>query len=406
MSQQSAVELRSANRSMNTRTAQRPPSGRRSPWRLSGAGARIGVLRPVGIGQVALWEIALVAVAATAYPWRITSVVVAAVAVVAIVATSVRVSGLCLYQWLGVLVRYRARKGSGATRAADPLSAVLPNVTLRRQIDRAGNRAGIADLGDSLAAVVRLTPAVNPNPAALLGVLRDAFESTDIALAGAELVVWSVPSPPRARYYGDRRDFEPMQVYWLAVRYRPADAPVAAQARGGGDVGAAKATATSALALAARLAGAGYAGVVVDEPELRQELLVALGSDHAALGGGEFTVKETWQDWSIGTLRQQCFAPRGEKAAVDMLGRWSPQAAFTCTSYSLRRTERGEVRGEGRVRIGVHPTARVQTAAQVGRALGVELVARNGRHGSSVVDTLPLAVSDRAPLLARGSGGL
>jgi len=142
----------------------------------------------------------------------------------------------------------------------------------------------------------------------------------------------------------------------------------------------------------ARLAEAGYAGVVVDEPELRQELLVALGSDHSTLGGAAFTVKETWHDWSVGTLRQLCFAPRTERDAVAMLGKWTPQASFTCTSYSLRRTSRGEVHGEGRVRIGVHPTARVPTAAALGRALGVELLSRNGRHGSSVADTLPLAL--------------
>lgn len=354
--------------------------------------ARIGVLRPIRIGQVALWEIALVAVAATVWPWRIVSIVVAAVAAVTIIVTSVRLSGLCCYQWIGVLFRYRARRRSGPTKSTDPLAAVLPGVTLRRQIDRAGNRAGLADLGDSLSAVVRLTPTASPNPALPLGVLVNSFDRTDIRLAGAQLVVWSMPSPPRARYYGDQRDLEPMQVYWLALRYRPANAPVAALARGGGDLGAARATATAALALVARLAEAGYAGVVVDEPELRQELLVALGSDHSTLGGAAFTVKETWRDWSIGTLRQLCFSPRTERDAVTMLGKWTGQAAFTCTSYSLHRTARGEVRGEGRVRIGVHPTSPVPTAAALGRALGVELLARNGRQGSSVADTLPLAL--------------
>jgi type VII secretion protein EccE len=253
--------------------------------------------------------------------------------------------------------------------------------------------AGLVDLGDSLTAVVRLTPIVAPDPAGLLAVLSETFDRTDIPLAGAELVVWSMPSPPRARYYGDQRDLEPLQVYWLAVRYRPADAPVAALARGGGDTGAARATATAATALAARLAIAGYPSLVVDEPELRQELLVALGSDHTALGGGaELTGRETWRDWSIGTLRQLSFTPRTERDGMKVLGRWTAQASFTCTSYSLRRTARGEVRGDGRVRIGVHPTARIPSAAQLGRALGVELLSRDGRHGTSVAETLPLAL--------------
>ena len=386
MSQQSTARLPTAKRVRNA-----GPVPAKSP-RSRGRG-RIGVLRPVRIGQVALWEVALVAVAATVWPWRVVSIVVAALAAVTIAVTSVRVSGLCCYQWVGVLLRYRARRGSARSApTADPLAAVLPGVTMRRQIDRAGNRAGLADLGNSLAAVVRLTSTMSPNPAALVDVLHAAFGRTAIRLAGAELVVWSVPSPPRAQYYGDQRDVEPTRIQWLAVRYRPADAPVAALARGGGDTGAAKATATAALALVARLAEAGYAGVVVDEPELRQELLVALGSDHSALGGGTFRVKETWRDWSIGTLRQLSFAPRSEPDAVALLGRWTAQAAFTCTSYSLHRTVRGDVRGEGRVRIGVHPTARIPSARELGRLLGVELLARNGRQGSSVLDTLPLAL--------------
>jgi len=136
MSQQSTVQLPSANRAtMPGRIARKGRSRGRG---------RIGVLRPVRIGQVALWEIALVAVAATVWPWRIVSIVVAAVAAVTIIVTSVRLSGLCCYQWVGVLFRYRARRRSVPARSTDPLAAVLPGVTLRRQIDRAGNRAGLA----------------------------------------------------------------------------------------------------------------------------------------------------------------------------------------------------------------------------------------------------------------------
>src|SRR5882757_5258469 len=149
MSQQSTVQLPSANRANNA-SAGMPGKGR------SRGRGRIGVLRPVRIGQVALWEIALVAVAATVWPWRIVSIVVASVAAVTIAVTSVRFAGLCCYQWVGVLFRYRARRRSASARSTDPLAAVLPGVRLRRQIDRAGNRAGLADLGDSLSAVVRL----------------------------------------------------------------------------------------------------------------------------------------------------------------------------------------------------------------------------------------------------------
>ncbi|HVV19973.1 MAG TPA: hypothetical protein VHF06_11100, partial [Pseudonocardiaceae bacterium] len=179
-----------------------------------GPRGRIGMFRPVGIGQVALWELAIVAVVATGYPFRVVSIVVAAIAFLVIALTSIRWSGLCAYQWIAVLLRFRRRPA--LARGTDPLGVVTPGIRFRRQIDRAGNRAGLAELGDSLAAVVRLSPAANPNPAVLLDVLESAFDRTDIRLTGAQLVVWAVPGPPRVRYYGDRRDVEPMRVHWLA----------------------------------------------------------------------------------------------------------------------------------------------------------------------------------------------
>ena len=377
------------------RTQQAPP---RQPKRDKRSGldrGRIGLFSPVSVGQVALWELAIVAVVATAYPWRVSSIVVAAVALGIIVVTSVRWSGLCAYQWLAVFLRFRRRQE--IVKNSDPLATAVPGIRFRRQIDRAGNRAGLAEIGDSLTAVVRLTPGASPNPDVLLDLLRSAFERTDIRLAGAQLVVWAVPSPPRTRYYGDQRDIEPMRVHWLALRYRPDDAPAATAARGGGETGAARATATAVMALAGRLAEAGYAGVVLDEPELRQELLVALASDHPALSNPalgnaqvEFAVRETWHDWSIGTLRQTTYQPRIAAAGRALLGRFVPQAAFTCTSYSLRRTKRGDLRGESTIRVGMHPTARKATVRQIAQALGIPLLARNGRHARSVVDTLPL----------------
>jgi type VII secretion protein EccE len=365
-----------------------PKRGKRS----SDASGRIGLFRPVRVGQVALWELAILAVAATVLPWRPLSIVVAAIAVVAIGVTSVRWSGLCAYQWIAVHLRFRRR--ANTVKSTDPLGILLPGLRFRRQIDRAGNRAGIAELDDSMIAVVRLTLSGNPDSAALLTVLAQTFDRTDIRLAGAQLVVWSVPSPPRAHYYGDHRDTEPIQVCWLALRYRPADAPAATVARGGGDTGAARATATAALTMVGRLAEAGYGGVVLDEAELRQDLLVALGSDPAALGGNlGVTIKETWRDWSIGTLRQVTYLPRSAADGRAVLGKFVPQAAFTCTSYSLRRTARGGRRGESMVRVGMHPTARVPEVRTVSKALGIGLSARNGRHGESMVDNLPLAFS-------------
>jgi hypothetical protein len=155
--------------------------------------SRIGLLRPVHVMQVALWEIAVIAVVATVYPWRTLSIVVACVAAVVIALTSFRRSGLCAYQWIGVHVHFRRR--TRTLSGPDPIGMLLPGLSFRRQIDRAGNRAGLVALDDSLTAVVRLVPITSPAPDALVDVLTATFERADLRLAGAQLVVWSVPSP-------------------------------------------------------------------------------------------------------------------------------------------------------------------------------------------------------------------
>jgi type VII secretion protein EccE len=373
--------------------ASTPTTGRQEKIK---RGRRIGFLRPVRIPQVTVWEVALVAVVATVWPFRLVSIIVAAVAVLVIGMSSVRVRGLCAYQWIAVWWRYRRREGE--RRTTDPLGALLPNLRFQQQIDRAGNKAGLARLGEDWITVVRLAPAGKPDPVELVTVLRATCDRTDIRLSGAELVIWSVPPPPRARYYGDQRDSEPLQVHWLALRYRIAEAPLAAKARGGDEEGAAKAAATAALALVGRLAEVGYAGVVLEEPDLRQDLLVALGSDVGALSGParpELRIRETWKEWSAGTLRQACFRTRDQRGALEVLGRRLSQSAFTATSHTLRRNGRGDLLGESTVRIGMHPTQPQPDAKQVGKALGVALLPRNGRQERYVRDTLPLALPSR-----------
>jgi len=355
-------------------------------------GIRIGRFRPVGIRQIMLWEIVALVVVASWYPIRIAGWIVLGLGVLVIALTSVRFDGLCAYQWLGGYARFRRRRAAGKQRGGDPLNAVLPGLRLHQHVDRAGNRAGVANVDDSWVSVVRVAPAMPIDPRPLLALLRKAYARTDIRLSAAELVSWSVPSPPRARYYGDQRDTQPLQMHWLALRYRPADAPSAALARGGGDTGAVRAAASAGIALVSDVAKLGLPAAVLDQAELRQELLVALGVGNS---GGNVQVTETWQDWSIGSLRQLCFAARDGQGEIAVLGRWATGAAFTATSYTLGRDSRDRIRGRGLVRVGIHPTEARMTGRQLNRLLGVRLLSRNGRQDLSVRGTLPLALPEK-----------
>ena len=367
--------------------------GRRKTGTTKRRGARIGWIRPISLGRITLWELAVLAVVATGYPLRVNGIVVLSVAAVVVLSTSVRLKGLCIYQWFDVYRKFRIRRSSAAqVRVADPIAAVLPGLRLSRHIDRAGNRTGVAEQGDSWTAVVRLGSTTILDSVPLLSVLRTMYEHGDIRLATAELVTWSVPSPPRARYYGDYRDTQPMRIHWLAVRYRPVEAPLAAAARGGGNDGAARTVSAAAMSLVGRLATAGFDAKVLDEPELRQDLLVALGAGNS---GADARIRETWHDWSIGTLRQRCFLPKDRAGEIDALGRWADQAAFTCTSHTLTRDNRERVAGATRIRIGIHPTELQLDDKRVAKALGLRLVSSNGRQDTEVRHTLPLALPTR-----------
>jgi hypothetical protein len=303
--------------------------------------------------------------------------------------TSIRFDGLCVYQWVGVYRRFRGRRAVHAKRSGDPLQTMLPGLRISQHVDRAGNRAGVAKVDDSWVSVVRVAPALPVDPRVLLGLLRKAYDRTDIRLCTAELVTWSVPSPPRARYYGDERDTQPLQIHWLALRYRPSLAPAAALARGGGDTGAVRAVASAAIALVNEVAKLALSAVALDQNDLRQELLVALGVGGS---GGGVKITETWQDFSFGPVRQIGFGTRVGKDDLAVLGRWVSGAAFTATSFTLRRDQRGRVRGTGQVRVGVRPTEARMGIRQLSKMLGVRLLSRSGRQELAVRGTLPLAL--------------
>ncbi|WP_194895622.1 type VII secretion protein EccE [Catenulispora pinisilvae] len=184
----------------------------------------------------------------------------------------------------------------------------------------------------------------------------------------------------QAQAQAQPQSLAPMRVTWLALRYRPRQAPYAAMARGGGELGAARAVASASLGLVARLDEAGYGADALDQAELGQELMVAVhGADPAPP-----TVQETWRDWSAGSLRQVCYEPHHALDPAALLDRWTPGAAFTCASYTLSRTARGRVRAEAALRIAGLDAASLEPPFPAVRA--------NGRHQEFVLRTMPLAV--------------
>lgn len=358
-------------------------------------GSALRWIAPVRRWQLAAWEVALLVVGLTvdqATPVRGAGL---AVAVAVVLTTSVRVSGCCLSQWACTLAGYRRRQRSAARRpAAAPLATLVPDLKLCEHVDRAGNRVGLAVVGDGLTAVVRLAPGARPALDELLTVLREVSADTMIPLAGAQLVVWTAAAPPQP----GRAGRVPMRLYWLALRYRPGHAPRAALARGGGETGAMRAAASAALGLAVRLDGAGYSSTVLDRVLLAQELEVALGGAAGTSSQPPPAVRETWRSWSAAGVRQSCYLPDHSLNPAVALDRWVPWAAFSCASYTLAATPRGQLRGEVVIRLGdTRPASGTTSVTRARRPtprseFGRFAVPTTGRTQQYVLRTLPLAM--------------
>ncbi|MET8848826.1 type VII secretion protein EccE [Amycolatopsis sp. NPDC004625] len=323
-------------------------------------------LLPIRPLQAALWEIAAIAVLlawmvdAVTQPVRIA---VSAAAGALVLLTSVRVAGRHLAGWALTWTAFRLRRHDTRRDSPDPLLSVAGPVKVRQHVDRAGNRFGVAEVDGGWSALVRLTPGPGA-PGPLVDALRSAYERADIPLASAQLLTWAIP-----------RGEQVLRVRWLAVRYRPDLAPIAALARGGGDLGALRSTASAALSLMGVLAEAGYQSTVLEAGELAKELRVALGVQGPASGA-----PEGWRAWTWGGAAQVCFTPRSSRV-LDLA---VPGAAFTATSYTLTRTAGGREKAEVTVRVGARPGAAVPVPPAV--------VPLHGRHGAGVRKTLPLAL--------------
>lgn len=317
----------------------------------------LAYLLPIHLAQVIVWQLAVLAAIGIAWsrPYGPRTVVVLGLAGLAVLATSVRVHGRCGYDWLAARVAFH--------RSRDVASP--PDLDLRTHTDRLGNRTGLAGLGATWSAAIRLRDPGWADTTRLVAVLDEYFRHSEVRLAAAQLSVCTVATPN-----GPRRTF------WLAVRYDPARDPRAAQARGGGELGALRTTASAAHRLARQLDDAGYFATVLEEGELREQLRWLAGPVDAV------EARESWHAWQIGASRQRCYRPSHGTSPTVVLDRYPPGAVFTCVSYTLRHRSRDRVAADVLLRLGDGDP----------RQVGVPLDPVNGRHLAAVRETLPLAL--------------
>ncbi|GAA3521212.1 hypothetical protein GCM10022220_72650 [Actinocatenispora rupis] len=331
---------------------------------------------PVRPGQVAVWQLAVVATVLTD-PTRWQGMVVGGAGLVAVGLTALPWRGRWLYQWAGTAIAFRARRTPPAP-AGDPLDAVLPGLRVHTVADRAGNRTGVAGDGRWWSAVLRVGHGTDP--LALLDPLRKTYDRADLPPAAVQLVTWTVPVP----------DSDPVRTTWLAVRFSPTACPAAVEARGGGVQGALSATANCALGLARDLAEAGIDATVLDAPDLRDDLTVALG----ATPDTPARVVERWRHQEIGTGRQSTYRPSTRVSPRELLTAATPgTAAFTTTSLTLTRPDTATTPDlRLLLRIATPPAQIGATPDTPARVVHLPLYRLDGTHAPATTTTLPLAL--------------
>ncbi|TVT18249.1 type VII secretion protein EccE [Amycolatopsis acidiphila] len=325
---------------------------------------------PVRPAQVVVWTIA---VAACLVDQAIPVLLLAALAVGA---TSVRVAGRHFAGWTVIWVHHRLLQHDDRRPGDDPLLVLAPDFRLRQHHDRAGNSFGVVGVDGGWTAVLRLAPQASgePDVTTLTDVLREACDNADIPLAGAQLMV---------------RTEQTRRVHLLAVRYRPAEAPLAALSRGAGELGEHRAITRAALGVLGSLADAGYFATVLEAGELAAELRETLGVQGELLAGSRRTsaVVDGWLSWSAAGTTQACFTPKIDSGSAFSAS--ARDASLTVVSYNLRRTHLGRLREDVTIRVVKHHGMRKPPRAQ---DLDVPVLPLYGRHEAAVRRTLPLAL--------------
>ena len=373
----------------------------RRPWTLGG----------LHLVQVLVWELALVAVLAVHREPLPVLVPVATVAVLALLLTTVRLSGRWAWQVLAARLRFRGRRRRTDPPGADPVAAadaVLGAVTRGGWIDVVrvdGVDAAVFDHAGGASVVVEASPAtthpfddrvpVLPALGSLLPAPEDGGPQVTV-----QLLVQTVPAPgvlgpedPAAVSYRELTggSVPARRRSWIALQVQrpPVDTD---------EEDLRQALVNAVRRVQRQVRRAGLRGHLLGPEDARAGVLTLVGGapDGTPPGG----TRETWRAWHGGdlqhvTLHVARWPDLGDgdaaRAWVDRLG--EVPALTTTVSVAARRTG-DELDLEGTVRLVLPPgddaRAAVTALVEQARALGGTVRRLDGEHAAGVAATLPL----------------
>ena len=359
--------------------------------------------RSIGLGRLLTWELAAATlIASIGRPRTVTIAAIAAVTC-AVVATTVRIRGRLLYQWLARAARYllrphQAQLAAGDLTAEDLIDHLADHPSVET-IDLDGIPVAFIHQADGVATVLELQipdDFGHPDPAALPWAARTSVASllpapdADAPLFAAKLIMQTTPTPNLGARSGDagRR-------VWITVQaVRTADIHA--------DDDLSLALANAVQRMIRRLAREDVPTRTFD----REETL-SLVSALSHLDGIPDTepprLDETWAAWQAGSAVHACFrirhwpdADQAVRAQILRRLHLIPSRGTTIAIAARRQTRQVPADGQLLVRITESDRARLENSASLlafafeDLAEDVGLERFDGDHVAAVASSLPL----------------
>jgi type VII secretion protein EccE len=297
--------------------------------------------------------------------------------------TAIRIRGLWLYRWLGVLLVFSVRRRRidlGDSVAINLVSAFLGRTGTDQVVVRE-QPYGVLSRPAGASVAMRLGPDAQHRVLPRLGSLADAADEQPVEV-GVQLVLHTgvkQNQPPRA---------------WIAVAAeRTPDIATDEQLR--------QVLANTVRRLVRRFDREDVECLPLDE----SDVLASLGAlAHANAGRGR--IHERWSTWSCGPVRQLCIRLSGSASlpsatmsmlAGALLGTATGAAQTIAITVTASADHPTPHRHDAVLRLAASHPATLDTACSVlttlARSFGVEPERLDGRHATGVAATLPLGVT-------------
>lgn len=339
--------------------------------------------RAIRVGQIVCWQLALVLVAAATTGSRTVLILTSVAAVSLVLLTAVRIRGLWLYRWIGILLLFvlRGRRiDLGESIAINLVSALLGRtstdvVTVREQ------PYGVLSRPAGVSVALRLGPDAQYRLLPQLASLAEAADEQPVGV-GLQLVL----------HAGLKQSQKPRT--WIAVAAeRTPDIATDEQLR--------QVVANTVRRLVRRFDREQVEYLALDE----SDVLASIGAlAHANAGRGQ--LQERWSTWACGPVHQLTIRLVGsaslpaatlEALVGTLLGTGTGAAQTIAVTVTAAAGNTTSARHDVVLRLAAaHPAtldSATSTLITLARSFGVEPVRLNGRHASGAAATLPLGVA-------------